>query len=264
MYRSVYDFRTFYNSPLGLAVQGILNRRIASFWPDIAGMRVMGCGYAVPYLEAFSGRAERVFAMMPARFGADTWPKEAKNLVYLSEGSALPVENASVDRVLLVHYLEHSEHLPANLHEIWRVLKPNGRILVIVPNRAALWSRVEWSPFGYGSPFSYSQLCYSLRENLFVQERTQGALFVPPFKFSFFIRSSNVFEHVGRVCLPIAAGVHMIEASKQVYAGVDKGTGSKVLAGHPGFFGARPPGVPVPQNFSARMAALWRGRSGGA
>lgn len=252
MYRSVYDFRMFYNSPLGFAVQGILDRRIAAFWPDIDGLSIMGCGYAVPYLEAFKDRAERVCAMMPARFGADTWPKEGRNLVYLSEGAALPIENASVDRVLMVHHLEYCEHLQSNLHEIWRVLKPNGRVLVIVPNRAALWARVEWSPFGHGAPYSLSQLCYSLRENLFVQERTQGALFVPPFKFSFFIRSSNLFERIGRVCLPVAAGVHIIEASKQVYAGVDnKGSGSRVLVGAPGFFGGRPPAVPVPQSFSS-------------
>ena len=250
MYRSVYDFRTFYNSPLGFAVQGILNRRISMFWPDTHGLRVMGCGYAVPYLERFTDDAERVFFIFFSRFGADTWPKEQKNLVYLSSGASLPIENASIDRVILVHHLEYCEHLQSNLHEIWRVLKPNGRVLVIVPNRAALWARVEWSPFGHGAPYSLSQLCFSLRENLFVQERTQGALFVPPFKFSFFIRSSNVFEQIGRVCLPVAAGVHIIEAGKQLYAGVDKGSGSRVPAVESGLFGGDPAGVPVPQNFS--------------
>ncbi|MCB1682033.1 MAG: methyltransferase domain-containing protein [Alphaproteobacteria bacterium] len=251
MYRSVYDLRTFYNSPLGLAVQRILDRRIAGLWPDANGLRVMGCGYAVPYLNRYCAQAERVIAMMPARLGADTWPKDGKNVVYLSEGFGLPIENASVDRILLVHHLEYSEQLQPSLHEMWRVLKPNGRILVVVPNRSSLWARVEWSPFGHGSPFSLSQLCFFLRENLFVQERTQSALFMPPFKFSFFMRSANFIEHLGRAVLPIAAGVHIIEASKQVYAGVDKGSGSKVLAYKPGLFGGPPPAVPVPQNYTS-------------
>lgn len=251
MYRSVYDLRTFYNSPLGVCVQNVLNRRIAALWPDMHGLRVMGCGYSVPYLDSFCGGAERVVAMMPSELGADTWPKDGKNVVYLSDGGALPIENASMDRILLVHYLENSQALQPTLHEIWRVLKPNGRILVVVPNRSALWARVEWSPFGHGHPFSLSQLCFFLRENLFVQEKTQSALFMPPFKFSFFMRSANLIEHMGRTFLPIAAGVHIIEASKQIYAGVDKGSGSKVMAYKPGLFSGRPRGVPVPQNYSA-------------
>ncbi len=255
MYRSVYDLRIFYNTPMGQAVQKILQRKIDCFWPDVRGLRVMGCGYATPYLAGFCEQAERVTAMMPATIGACAWSKEdsEKNLVFLSDDAELPIENSSVDRILLVHYLESCEHLQSNLHEIWRVLKPNGRVLVIVPNRRGLWARADWSPFGHGSPFSLSQLCFYLRDNLFVQERTKSALFMPPFRSAFILRFSALFERLGQTILPIVGGVHMIEASKQVYAGANKSPGSRVRVNIPGLLGGgRPPRVPVPQGFTAK------------
>ena len=76
----------------------------------------------------------------------------------------------AADRVLLVHMLEWSEHPHALLREIWRVLAPNGRILVAVPNRRGLWARMDTTPFGYGSPFSRSQLTQLLKDAMFQPE----------------------------------------------------------------------------------------------
>lgn len=225
----------------------VLAARIHAIWPDVHGLRVMGCGYAIPYLEeSFLSNAERVIAMMPATHGADFWGRnEGKNLVFLSDESSMPIENASIDRALLVHHLEGCEHLSQTLREIWRVLKPNGRLLVIVPNRTGFWSRAEWSPFGHGRPFTMSQLCFSLRDSLFVQERTIGALYMLPIRLSMVMRSAGTMEYLGKNMIPLVSGVHIVEASKQLYAGVDKtGSGSAVLAKTRGLLGVRPVAVP--------------------
>ena len=37
------------------------------------------------------------------------------------------------DRVLAIHVLEHLDNLPATLHEIARVIKPDGRLSVVIP-----------------------------------------------------------------------------------------------------------------------------------
>ncbi|MCB1783462.1 MAG: methyltransferase domain-containing protein [Alphaproteobacteria bacterium] len=241
MYRSVYDLKTFYTSPAGLGVQRILQKHIESFWPDVKNLRIMGCGYALPYLQYFRDQqAERVFAMMPAGQGAHQWPEDAKNLVFLSDESAIPLENSSVDRIILIHDLECNEHLQSHLSEIWRILKANGRLLVIVPNRTGFWARADWSPFGHGSPFSLPQLCHSLRDNLFVQERTESALFLLPLPMKIIMRSAIFWEHMGKIVWPFLGGVHIVEASKQIYAGVDRTPGSKVPARLRGLIGARP------------------------
>ena len=170
---SAYDFKAFYNTRLGRMTRRVLRDRIAEIWPDCNGLRVMGCGYAVPYLKQLSKDSERCFALMPAGAGADHWPDKAgmKNLVALSEQSEIPIETNSVDRVLMIHDLEHCEFLDPNLSEIWRVLKSNGRLLVIAPNRSGFWSRSDKNPFGQGRPFSVSQLCNLLSENQFVHDR---------------------------------------------------------------------------------------------
>ncbi len=248
MYRSVYDLKEFYNSKTGRMVRRILQKQIRLFWPDVGGLRVMGCGYAVPYLRVFKEEAALVFSMMPAAQGAHHWPQGAddKNLCGLSEEFELPIESNSVDRILLIHDLEFSELLPPKLQEIWRVLKSNGRLLVVVPNRSGLWSQADWSPFGWGAPYSAAQICYYLRDNSFIHERTQEALFLPPTKRPLLLKSAGWFERAGPALLPFFAGVHMVEASKQVFGTIDKGASAKIKIRGRGFVHR-----PVPQGFSS-------------
>lgn len=232
MYRSVYDLRAFYTSRIGRVVRRILQERLRAIWPDVRGLRLAGGGYAVPYLRVFKDEAERVFSIMPAGQGAHAWPynspPEVKNLVCLAEEAELPIETNSVDRVLLIHSLEFSEHLKSSLQEIWRILKSNGRLLVVVPNRSGFWARADWSPLGQGTPYTAGQITSYLRDNLFIHERTEEALFMPPLKYSLFLQSARFFEKAGPAILPVAAGVHIVEASKQLYARPDYSSGSKV------------------------------------
>ncbi len=56
-----------------------------------------------------------------------------------------------------------------------------------------------------------------LRETLFSPERFGEALYVPPFERRFFLRLAPAFERTGkRMALP-GAGVHLVEATKQLY-----------------------------------------------
>lgn len=47
--------------------------------------------------------------------------------------SELPFEDGSFDRVNAIHVLEHLPNLPPALDEIRRVLKPDGRLVVVIP-----------------------------------------------------------------------------------------------------------------------------------
>ena len=70
----------------------------------------------------------------------------------------LPLPDAAVDRVLLVHALEMSHDATALLREVWRVLASGGQLLAVVPNRRGLWARMDTTPFGHGRPYSRSQI----------------------------------------------------------------------------------------------------------
>lgn len=233
MYCSVDDLTEFYKTEIGSIVQNILGRQIAEIWPDLKGLRVLGCGYACPYLHGIqSQNPERVLAMMPDSQGAIAWPLECKNLVLKCSEEALPIENASIDRILLVHHLEYSQNIESAVSEIWRILKPNGRALVVAPNRLGAWVHADWSPLGQGRPFTQGQLAQFLTKQQFLIENSNKCLFVPPMPDSpIMMKSANVIERLGASFLPFVAGLHIVEVSKQIYANVDKtGGGSAVLS----------------------------------
>ena len=231
MYGSVDDLKAFYNTKVGRIVRRLLLRRIRAIWPDTKGQCIAGFGYAVPYLRSFTqDKPERIISIMPAGQGAHVWPQEQgdKNLVCLCEESEIPLESNSLDRIIMVHAIEFSELLPPHLDEIWRVLKSSGRLLIVVPNRAGLWAHADWSPLGGGTPYSARQMIHALKSANFVHEQTEEALFMPPFRLPFFLKSADVYENIGRQYLPIVAGVHIVEASKQLYAKADRDSGSKI------------------------------------
>jgi hypothetical protein len=122
-----------------------------------------------------------------------------------------------VDKLVLMHGLETSEHGSALLDECFRTLGPGGRAVFIVPNRAGIWSRSDRTPFGYGRPYSLSQLEAQLRRHGFAVERALSTLYQPPSTRKIWRKSAAFLESVGRH-LPVfaAGGVLFVEASKQV------------------------------------------------
>ena len=108
------------------------------------------------------------------------WPLGARNLSCTAEEDALPFADLTFDRILLVHGLEIAENARHLLREIWRVLKDDGRLLVVAPNRRGLWAYVEATPFGHGQPYSPGQVGRLLAASLFRVERRDTALYLPP------------------------------------------------------------------------------------
>ncbi|MBI1209075.1 MAG: methyltransferase domain-containing protein [Azospirillum sp.] len=222
MHTDIVDLREFYQSSIGQVARRMIRRRIRQVWPSGKGMTMAGIGYATPYLRPYLNEAERVLALMPAPQGVTAWPREGPGLTALVEETELPLADLSIDRVLLVHGLEGSEQLRALLREIWRVLSGGGRLLAVVPNRRGLWARADRTPLGHGYPYSASQLKRLLRDALFVPERTDYALFIPPVKSRFSLAWAPAWEEVGERWFKAIAGVTMVEASKQVYAGLGR------------------------------------------
>ena len=106
------------------------------------------------------------------------------------------------------------------LRQLWRVLAPEGKLLLVAPNRASLWAQVEWSPFGQGRPFSRRELENILRDVLFVPTFWDRALFVPPFNSRALIGTGASWERLGQRFAPGLGGVHLVEATKSLYAPV--------------------------------------------
>ena len=220
MYLDVVDLRAFYGERLGLVARRLIGARLKSRWPSVAGESLLGIGYATPYLRNLGEGAERVLAFMPAAQGVVNWPREGPNAVALVADDCLPLPDASVDRVLAVHSLELASSGHDQLREIWRVLAPGGRVMLVVPNRQGIWARSETTPFGYGRPFGRTQLTALLREAMFSPLGWTEALAAPPFRSRAWLRTGAIWERVGRALWPAFAGVVIVEATKQLYQGI--------------------------------------------
>ena len=214
----ILALQRFYASPLGEAARRAGERRLISLWPNADGLDVLGVGYASPYLARFRGQARRVVAMMPGEQGAEPWPAGGASLTALGEEARLPFIDAVFDRVLLVHALEETDAAHAMLREIWRVMAPEGRLVVIVANRWSLWAQSDISPFGHGRPYSKSQLSGLLSDALFEPVAFSRALYALPSAWPPFVRAADAFERVGEQVWPAHGGLLLMEAVKRLYA----------------------------------------------
>ena len=222
MFTDVAELREFYSSPLGQLAQRWLRRRVRTLWPSLRGQTVLALGYATPLLSPWLDEAERVIAFMPGAQGVVHWPREAPNRTALVEETALPLLDASVDRVILLHLVECAPHLDLMMQEIWRVLRSGGRLMTIAPNRSGFWAQSDATPFGHSSAFSASQLKALLRRHYFIPEQQSRALFFPPSAAAFWMGTAALWERIGPRWLSPFAGVHLIEADKQLYAPTGK------------------------------------------
>jgi SAM-dependent methyltransferase len=229
----VLALQRFYASQLGEAARRAAARRLAALWPHADGLDVLGVGYATPYLEQYRAGARRVAALMPAEQGVEPWPGGGSGLSVLSEEGRLPFIDAVFDRVLMVHALEES-NVPAQLlREIWRVMAPEGRLVVIAANRWSYWAQSDATPFGHGRPFSRHQLAALLADSMFEPVASARALYAPPATWSPLVRSADAFERVGEFVWPALGGLVLMEAVKRLYASTARSQGRVLLAKAP-------------------------------
>ena len=196
MHLDVQDLRNFYyRSDLGRDAQKTLRSELLKLWPEAKGQTVAGFGFAVPFLRPYLKDARRVIALMPGPQGVISWPQEKPNVSVLCEQPSTVLE------------------------ECWRVLGPGGSALFIVPNRGGLWSRSDKTPFGFGRPYTQSQLENQLKTHNFLPERHSTILYQPPSERRLWRKTAGMWESLGgRLSMIIAGGVLIVEASKRVQA----------------------------------------------
>jgi SAM-dependent methyltransferase len=233
MTTEVHGLPAFYASAGGALAARLVGERLAALWPALPGQDVLGIGHAAPYLGLWRREAARCIALSPAQGAAlgapghhppTRWPGAgARSTALVAEEEALPFADASFDRVLLVHGLEAAENARRMLREVWRVLRDDGRLIVVVPNRVGLWAHLERTPFGHGQPYSAGQLSRLLARHLFRAERREAALFMPPYGLRFLGPAAAPCERLGRLVCPRFAGVAILEAEKDLFSAMPAG-----------------------------------------
>jgi hypothetical protein len=79
---------------------------------------------------------------------------------------------------------------------------------------------MDTTPFGQGRPYSRPQVTQLLRETWFTPTGWDEVLYVPPIGRKWFLRSAIAWERTGATLSAPFAGVHIVEATKQVYRAI--------------------------------------------
>ena len=221
MRTDILDLHRFYATPLGRKAAAFIGARLTEVWGDGRGMRIGGFGFAGPFLDVFNG-AERRLNFAPAAQGVSRWPSASANCAALVADNHWPLPDAALDRILIVHGLEETKDPHRLMREVWRVLAPDGRLIVVSAHRRGLWSALDMSPFAAGRPYSRRQLIGLLENATFSLMRSSGALYFPPLNSSILLRAARSWERAGARAWPGLSGVLLVEASKELIAPVGK------------------------------------------
>lgn len=218
MRQDAATLQTFYQSSLGQHVAAQLKRRLQALWPDMARVAVLGHGYVTPLFDALPPTTKARLASMPGAQGATRWASGQTGVsTVLSEEDNLPFMTGLFDRVIILHGLEETANVDRLIEEAWRVLVPEGRIVVIASNRLGLWSRSDRTPFGHGRPWTRLQVSRLLTKANFRISAWSHALHTPPVRSDLILKFSNTIDKAGEALTPNLAGVVMVEAIKRLY-----------------------------------------------
>ncbi|KQI69082.1 ATP synthase [Loktanella sp. 3ANDIMAR09] len=216
MHLDVLDLRSFYyRSALGRAAQRVIRDELVRIWPEAKGQTVAGYGFAVPLLRPYLPDARRVIGLMPGPQGVMPWPAGEKNVSVLCDDAHWPLPTGMVDKLVVMHGLETSDHPAGVLSECHRVLGPGGSAVFIVPNRAGMWARSDRTPFGFGRPYLTGQLDDQLRTHGFMVRHATAALYQPPSQRAIWRKTAAFLERAGHKIPWLAGGgVLIVEAGK--------------------------------------------------
>jgi SAM-dependent methyltransferase len=229
MRQDAVSIERFYASPLGEAASRILSGKLADLWGDARGLSVLGLGYALPIVGAFGTEPARIACAVPHEHGPVYWNYSGRgNSAVSVDDPRLPFPDGLFDRVVVLHGLEEAADSRVYLREIWRVTAPEGRIVLAAANRRGFWARATQTPFGYGRPWSRSQLTSLLSGGLFHVTASTGALYMPPVAIGLVSSAAEGWEAIGRYILPGLSGVILVEAVKRLYAPPGGGAGAPV------------------------------------
>lgn len=144
------------------------------------------------------------------------------------EFDSLPFESGSLDLVVLPHALELASDPHQTLREVERVLRPEGRLVILGLNPASLWGLRQnlgaVLPGGLrpylpqdGEFIAYWRLRDWLRLLSFEVEAAHFGCYCPPLRSSHWLARWDWVEPVGARWWPVLGAVYFIKAVKRVH-----------------------------------------------
>lgn len=212
----VVDLKEFYRSVLAEKVKDIIKKMLTCLRKNDLGKRTLFVGFGAPYSDI----SKNEFLLMHAHFGALAWPDSNKGRVALSYENEWAFSDHLFDEIIIIHGLEYAQNANDLLQECYRCLCPEGRLVVITPNRRGIWIHSGKTPFSFGHPYTLSQLSSLLKKNDFIPLDATRGLYSFPTTTWLMNLASWVFERIASSTLQKFSGLVGVTAVKRVYAGI--------------------------------------------
>lgn len=216
---------TFYQSHEGGVCAALLQERLQWFWPDLRQQTVLGVGYTQPYLNTWQEQgADCVSAVLaPHASAVMTQQKERSGVppeerTCLVDARHLPFDDDAFDRILLVHALQDEEQAVTLLRAAGRVLRDDGRMVLIVPNRFGGRLRQRATPFAREAAFTRGSLRRVLAHAMLHVERRDEALFLPAAQGCTSLQRGQASDIAGKVLSPGLGSLRLVEVVKDVHS----------------------------------------------
>ncbi len=217
----------YYQTSTGRMVRHLISRKLKPVLTSCLphgrhDLAVAGLGYMRPYLKYIADHYPDLVNFQTIECATQPWPalragdaghhyrsRQAK-----VDPAALPVLDASLDGLFVIHGLERAPSPHDMLAEAWRALKSQGSLVMVVPHRGSIWASRDDTPFGTGLPYSMNQIKTLLKDHDFEVGKIHQSLAAPPSNSTFYPRYAPFVE---RLPNPFG-GVLIVEARKMIYA----------------------------------------------
>jgi ubiquinone/menaquinone biosynthesis C-methylase UbiE len=128
----------------------------------------------------------------------------------------LPLLADSIDFVVVYHALDFAVQTKMILKELWRILAPEGKLIIIGYNPKALFGLPEpiQERFNTAQNQPIHAISSLVKQQGFTQENYKTFYFQPPIKNKKLLNKLSVFEMIGKFCWPYWGMVYLLIANK--------------------------------------------------
>lgn len=143
------------------------------------------------------------------------------------DSQELPLLSNSVDVFVLVHVLEFINYPVKLIQEIFRVLKPEGRLFIFGFNPWSLWGLKKLFFIKHGVPWNGKFWACAQVKHWLINFK-YSISFSKTFGYGFLTENSLnqrfqfIKEMIGKVCFPTAGSIYLVAAKKKMYAPVHR------------------------------------------
>ena len=223
MHVNIEELKAFYQAKLGGLVTNCIVENLGAAWNNIDNQDILSFGYCRPFIEGINSNPRRLINFIPHEIGIERWPTTKPNCTLIGDENNTPFNEACFDKILCVHAIEGAQNPRIMLRELWRILAPEGELIIFVTNRRSTWAQNENTPFGHGRPFSKTQLHKLLDAGLFEVTNTKRLLFIPPIDIGMSDKNAQRLERMGQKLWAAFGGIIMVSAKKRLFLGAQSG-----------------------------------------